>query len=123
MTAFRGRPGINKRPGELAIHSVDHFSLAVPDLAVARTFYTAFGLTTREAGSGLELYATGSDHRWATVIEGASKRLRYLSFGVFEEDFEPMKRKIERAGIELRDAPPNHDSAGIWLEDPFGVLL
>ena len=30
--------------------------------------------------------------------EGPRKKLNFLSFGVFEEDFEPMKRRIEAEG-------------------------
>ena len=36
MTAIHGYIKPSRRPGELGIHSVDHFHFAVPDLAVGR---------------------------------------------------------------------------------------
>ena len=35
----------------LGVHSLDHFALTVPDLEVARDFYSAFGLDVRPAGN------------------------------------------------------------------------
>lgn len=123
MTAITGKIGITKRPGELGIHSMDTFNMVVPDLTVAETFYKSFGLDVREEGNTLGLYTDGSDHRWASVGEGDKKRLRFLSFGVFEEDFEPMKRRIEGYGVRLMDAPAGFDSNGVWFYDHNGVLI
>ena len=39
MTAIHGYIQPSRRPGELGIHSVDHFHFAVPDLTVAQNFY------------------------------------------------------------------------------------
>ena len=44
MTAIQGYIAPNRRPGELGVHSLDHFSLAVPDLKVAHHFYSNCGL-------------------------------------------------------------------------------
>ncbi len=62
-----------KRPGELGVHSVDHFNFVVPDLKQAQTFYTDFGLDVREEGNGLGLYTAGHDHRWGRVGEGGPR--------------------------------------------------
>lgn len=123
MTAITGKVAVVKRPGELGVHSMDTFNMQVPDLKVADDFYRSFGLDVREEGNGLALYTAGSEHRWGTVGEGARKKLNYLSFGVFEEDFEPMKRRIEAEGIRLMDAPRGFDSNGIWFHDHNGVLI
>jgi len=123
MTAISGTVGVTKRPGELGIHSMDTFNMIVPDLRVAEDFYRSFGLDLREEGQGLALYTHGSTHRWASLSEGAAKALNFLSFGVFEEDFEPMKRRIEGAGIRLLDAPKGYDSNGIWFRDHNNVLI
>lgn len=123
MTAITGKIGITKRPGELGIHSMDTFNMVVPDLTVAEKFYQSFGLDVREEGNTLGLYTLGSDHRWASIGEGEKKRLRFLSFGVYEEDFEPMKRRIESYGVRLMDAPVGFDSNGIWFYDHNGVLI
>ncbi len=44
MTAIQGFIGATRRPGELGIHSLDHFNFVVPDLAVAQNFFGEFGL-------------------------------------------------------------------------------
>ena len=124
MTAIGGKVGVVKRPGELGVHSMDTFSMAVPNLTEADKFYRAFGLDVREEGDGIGLYTFGSDHRWATIGEGKSKKMGHLSFGVFEEDFEPMKRRIEAQGVKLKDGPRDIASSnGIWFEDFNGVSI
>ncbi|MGQ3031971.1 MAG: VOC family protein, partial [Ferrovibrionaceae bacterium] len=35
----------------LAVHSLNHFALAVPDLQAAQAFYTNFGLRARTEGN------------------------------------------------------------------------
>lgn len=123
MTAITGKIGVTKRPGELGIHSMDMFNMSIPDLKHAERFYKSFGLDVREEGNSLGLYTFGSRHRWGVISEGRDKRLGYLSFGVFEEDFESMKQRIEHAGIKLLDAPPGFDSNGVWFRDPFDILV
>lgn len=123
MTAITGKVDIVKRPGELGIHSMNAFHMVVPDLKVAETFYKTFGLDVREEGNTLGLYTFGNHHRWASIGEGSRKQLNFLSFAAFEEDFEPMKRRIEAEGIRLMDAPPGFDSNGVWFRDHNGVLI
>lgn len=123
MTAITGKIAITKRAGELGIHSMDAFHMTVPDLQVAESFYKTFGLDVREEGNGLGLYTFGSQQRWASLAEGARKRLNFLSFAVFEEDFAPMKLRIEAAGVRLMDAPRGFDGDGIWFHDHNGVLI
>ncbi|WP_180897388.1 VOC family protein [Martelella soudanensis] len=123
MTAITGKVAITKRPGELGIHSMDTFNMMVPDLKVAEDFYKSFGLDVREEGNNLGLYTFGSNHRWASVGEGVSKKLNFLSFAVFEEDFEPIKQRVEAEGINLMDAPRGFDSNGVWFHDHNGVLI
>ena len=53
MTAIHGFVKANRRPGELGVHSVDHFHFVVPDLVVAHNFYTEFGLDIHGAGDRL----------------------------------------------------------------------
>ena len=50
MTEIQGFIKPTRRPGELGVHSVDRFHFAVPDLAVAKTFYGEFGLDLQEDG-------------------------------------------------------------------------
>lgn len=123
MTAIRGTIGLNKRPGELGVHSLDMFSMTVPDLAVAENFYRHFGLDVREEGNGLGLYTMGNPHRWLSLTEASKKALQGFSFGVFEEDFEPMKRWIEAQGVRLMDPPRGVRSEGVWFRDNNNLLV
>ncbi len=125
MTAITGKVSVTKRPGELGIHSMDTFNMMVPDLKVAEDFYKSFGLDVREEGQGLGIYTFGSDHRWGSLGEGLRKKLNHLSFAVFEEDFDPIRKRIEQNGLRIMDAPRGHgyDSNGFWFQDPFGMNI
>jgi hypothetical protein len=43
--------------------------------------------------------------------------LRYLSFGVFEEDFPRFRERLVRIGIKRLDPPPGYESNGLWFRD------
>lgn len=120
MTAITGYVKPTRREGVLGIHSMDSLHLQVPDLEVARQFYDAFGLDVREEGNTLGLYTEGSDQRWVSLDEGPNKKMSFLSFGVFEDDFEPFRRHIEGQGIKLEDPPPGFDRHGFWFRDHDG---
>ena len=123
MTQIRGFIAPAKRPGELGVHSLDHFCLQVPDIAVAEDFYKAFGLSLSARGNQLSLLTDGSAHPWGVLTEGPHKRLSYISFGAFEEDFEGLRGRLQRLGVKRLDPPPGFDSAGVWFRDPDGTLL
>lgn len=123
MTAIGHKVEIVKRPGELGAHSMDAFNMVVPDLRQAQDFYQYFGLDVREEGNALGVYTFGDAHRWITISENSCKKLNHLTFSVFEEDFEPIKRRAEAAGVKLLDAPRGFDSNGIWFYDHNGVLI
>jgi len=121
MTAIRGfvPPAGNR----LGVHSLDHFVLAVPDLAVAAKFYGSFGLDVREDGNTLALRTFGHDQRWGSVIEGGRKRLHHVSFGCYADDLPKLKARAEANGAEILDPPAGFASNGFWLRDPAGVLV
>ena len=123
MTEIAGYVPPSRRPGELGVHSVDTFHFAVPDLKVAEGFYSAFGLQVREEGNALGLYTEGHPHRWGLVSEGSAKKLGHLSFGAYEEDLEPLRRRLQTLGIRQLDAPEGLESNGVWFRDPQGVLI
>ena len=123
MTSIGGYIERSRRPGELGVHSTDHFGLVVPDLAVAQKFYESFGLDVREESNNIGLYTHGSEHRCAVISEGPAKRLNYLSFGVFEDDFERFKVHTEKLGHRLVDPPRGSNSNGLWLHDHDGLLI
>ena len=114
---------LSRRAPQLGVHSLDHFALTVPDLEEARDFYSAVGLDLRPEGNRLGIHSFGHAHRWGMLIEGRSKRLQHLSFGVFQEDLGPFKQRLEGLRIPLLDPPPGIDSAGLWFRDPDGTLI
>ena len=75
MTAIHGYIQPSRRPGELGIHSVDHFHFAVPDLTVAQNFYGEFGLDVGQRGNRLTLSTFAQPHVWGTIGEGPRKKL------------------------------------------------
>ena len=115
--------GQNRRSAALGVHSLDHFALTVPDLDTARNFYSTFGLDVSPLGNVMSIHASDHPHQWGVLIEGAKKQLHHLAFGVFKEDFDRFKHRIEIRGIQLLDAPPGMESTGIWLRDPDGILI
>lgn len=110
------------RHGGLGVHSLDTFVLEVPDLTVARTFFTHFGLDVRQDGPALTLRTFGNDQIWATLIEGPRRKLKYLSFGAFAEDMPRFRRHLESSGLKLLDPPAGFESNGLWFLGHDGVL-
>ena len=110
-------------PDLLAVHSVDEFVFSVPDIEVARRFYTSFGLDVRDEGSGLALYTDGHVHRWARVFPGQSKRLMWISLGVRAEDVARFERHLDANGIERVKPPVSADANGLWVSGPDGLPI
>lgn len=105
----------------IGIHSLDHFAYDLPDLDEAAQFYTDFGLDVRREGDLLELYTFGNPHCWAKITQGPTKKLRYVSFGAYEQDLPEFERRIEQAGVER--CAPLSDGGGIWFLAPDGLPL
>jgi catechol 2,3-dioxygenase-like lactoylglutathione lyase family enzyme len=106
-----------------SIHSLDRFVLQVPDMEVARAFYTKFGLDVREEGEALTLRTFGSDHIWGSVVEGKAKRTHHLSLGIYADDLPGFRRKLDERGIARIDAPKGHESDGYWFRGFDDVLM
>src|SRR6202167_6770552 len=123
MTAIQGYIGATRRPGELGVHSVDHFHFAVPDLAAAKSFYTEFGLDIKEKGGVLTLNTFDHPHMWGTIGEGSRKKFGYVSFGAFEDDIERFSERLQAMGIKRLDPQPGIDSNGLWFRSPDAVLV
>jgi catechol 2,3-dioxygenase-like lactoylglutathione lyase family enzyme len=111
------------RKDRAGVHSIDHFTLEVPDLEAARAFFTAFGLRITGGASGLELRATASDHCWGRIIHGPHKRLAYLSFNCYANDFESIRAQVQDAGAAKAERHPVGAVEGLWFHDPDGNLL
>jgi len=107
----------------LAVHSVDEFVFSVPALEEARHFYACFGLDVRDEGEALALYTHGHRHRWARIVEGASKRLLWLSLGIHEPDAPLFAQRLADRGIERIAPPAGAGPEGVWIEGPDGLAL
>jgi catechol 2,3-dioxygenase-like lactoylglutathione lyase family enzyme len=112
MTQIKGFVEATRRPGVLGVHSLDHFSLTVPDLAPAKLFYESFGLDVRREGNGLALYTAGHPHCWGLLSEGPKKKLHYLSFGAFEDDLPRFRERLAELNIERLPPPPASKATG-----------
>jgi catechol 2,3-dioxygenase len=123
MTAIHGYIQPSRRPGELGVHSVDHFHFAVPDLSVAQNFYSEFGLDVGHRGDRLTLGTFAQPHTWGTIGEGPRKKLGYVSFGAFEDDIDRFAQRLQEMGITRLDPPPGIESNGLWFRDHNGVLV
>jgi catechol 2,3-dioxygenase-like lactoylglutathione lyase family enzyme len=123
MTTIRSLTQPSVHEGEVGVHSLDQFVLAVPDLKLAERFYSDFGLEVRNARHGLELFSVGGDHCWGRMVEGPSKRLHHLSFGCYSEDLPYFQERMEENGVEILDAPLGLESNGLWCRDPAGLLI
>ena len=69
MTQIKSHIGPTRRPGELGVHSIDHFNLVVPSLKDAERFYSSFGLDVRAEGDTLSVMTYGAAHRWALLLK------------------------------------------------------
>ena len=113
----------SRRANALGVHSLDHFSLVVPDLEEARRYYTSFGLDVREHGAALHIHTYGHPHRWGVLTEGPLKALQHLSFGIFADDVERFRVHLEECGVARVDPPVGISSNGFWFRDPDGSLV
>jgi catechol 2,3-dioxygenase-like lactoylglutathione lyase family enzyme len=108
-----------KRAGALGVHSIDHFAVQVPDVAVARAFYEAFGLDVKDEDDGLALYARGNAHCWARFTKGPVKQLSHLCFGIYAEDEAALAARLDSNGVKRIDGV----GEGIWIEGFDGLPI
>jgi len=113
---------VPRRDGAPAVHSLHRFVFTVPDLDAAEAFYSDFGLDARRTGTRVDLRTFGSDHRWGTIHERAGpKRLQYVSFGAFQDDYGRIVERLKTLGIKATAAHPLADEEGTWFVDPEGT--
>ncbi|MES2360592.1 MAG: VOC family protein [Pseudomonadota bacterium] len=106
------------------VHSLDSFVFTVPDLDEAGRFYDAFGLEPRRSGGRLDLHTAGHPQVWGSLYQAAgNKRLQYLRFGCFAEDFEAIAARLEGLGIARCEPHPLGDAGGIWVMHPDGFAV
>ncbi|WP_328806114.1 VOC family protein [Paraburkholderia solitsugae] len=113
-----------RRHDRLGIHSLDHFCFSVPDLGVAKQFYTAFGLDVRDVDGALHLYTFGHPHCWAIVRTGAAqKQIQYLSFGAYGDEMDAFRVRLRDENVELLRSGEHVTDEGLWFHDCDGRLV
>ena len=114
----------SRRNGEPAVHSLHRFVFSVPDLSAAVDFFTAFGLDVRRMGGRADLRTYGNAHRWGEIFQGhGAKRLEYISFGAYPQDYDQIIARLKSQGIELVSPHRMADKPGTWFVDPDGTLV
>lgn len=113
-------------PGEsrYGVHSIDHFALEVPALGKAEEFFTLFGLEVSQEANRLALMTVGDPLPWSYIYKGPTKRLAYLSFNCFPEEYEGLAAQIKAArGVTPAEGVSYVSPEGFWFRDPDGNLM
>ena len=106
MTANPGFREADRRPGELGVHSLDHFHFVVPGSGRRRRLSTdEFGLAVGEAAPPRARRA-GPAARLGHDRRGPRKKHQYVSFGVFEDDLDRFAERLQ----DHRRQPPRSAS-------------
>ena len=106
----------------MTIRNLQHFSMTVPDLEIARVFYQDFGLHTFYRDGTLVCRCFGRDQDQIILTQGPRKRLSYVSYGTDSESLVGVRQRLEQNGIALLDAPANVPGDGLWFRDFDGML-
>lgn len=112
---------MERAPGVLAVHSLDHFALTVPDVAEAKQFYELFGLRTSEHSSVLEVSARNG--LAAQIFENGVRRLHHLTFGIFADDAPGFSKHLERERVQRVNPPSALAKSSSWFRDPDENVL
>src|SRR5204862_4824113 len=69
------------------------------------------------------IYTADHPHRWGSVMEGPRKKLGFMSFGAFEDDFARFRERLESLRVARIDPPAGAESNGLWFGDPDGTPI
>ena len=94
----------------MAVRSLLHYALEVPDQTVGEKFYRSFGLVD-EAGRD------GAVHLRPAPLARETVRL-YPG-----DDYQATMASIRRAGVREVDPPRGAPDGGVWVRDPDDNLL
>jgi catechol 2,3-dioxygenase-like lactoylglutathione lyase family enzyme len=120
MAIMNQHPAL-RRAGVTGVHSVNRFVFTVPDLGEAERFYSTFGLDVRRGNGRLDLHTHGHPHCWGSIYaNGKPKKLQYVSFGIFPEDFDAFSVRLQKLGSRCEPHPLS-DGSGLWVRDPDGI--
>src|SRR5262245_31129107 len=89
-----------RRPGVLGVHSIDRFVFTVAERDAAETLSRAFALDVRRSAQPLDLHTFGQPQRWGWLFAaGTTKKLQYLSLGIFADDAPAFRDRIAKLGV------------------------
>lgn len=109
---------------DIRVHSLAGYGLEVPDIDVARHFYTSFGLAQQ---TGLDHLALGCfDQTTPNVLifqgaTGSTKRLHHISFFVQAADLPLFEERLHRLHVSTTAPAFANIRPGIWFQDPWGT--
>ena len=96
--------------------------LEVPDVEVARKFYTTFGLQGEMRGETLMLRSPGRKNEEIVVVKGGTKRLNHISFYIDPATQGAFADHLRKTGMKVQDTPPAGGAReGLWCQDPWGT--
>jgi catechol 2,3-dioxygenase len=108
----------------MAVRSLLHYALEVPDQTVGEKFYRSFGLVDQDGRDGaVRLRPAPLARESVLLYPGPRKRLHHLAFGAPADDYQATLESIRRAGVSHVDPPAGTPDGGLWLRDPDGNLL
>lgn len=107
----------------MAIRSLQHIALAVPDPLKGRTFYTDFGMQARTEARQIVMRCRGRDQDQVILLESKQRHMHHLCFGASAAAIKEITRRLEQHGHKLVDAPREAPAEGIWFHDPDGLLI
>ena len=106
----------------MAVTGVLSFALEVPDVSVGVKFYSDAGLVAETDGQIARLHCPGQDRDPIVLFGGAvAKRLHHIALRV--DSLTGMADAVVRAGGKIVAAPAGFSEAGLWLNDPHGMLV
>jgi len=108
-----------------SVHSINRAVMTVPSLIEAESFFVAFGLNCRRTSdTRLDVGTFDTDHAWLTILPGNAKKLEYMSFSMYESDYQ-----VFLEGLTCNTCEPHPaaglagEAGGIWLEAPDGLAV
>lgn len=106
----------------MAVIGLQSVTLEVPEIEPGLRFYTDAGLVATVAGNIASLRCEGQAGECLVLKGGyAKKRLHHITLRA--EDIDEMAATVTAAGGTVVAAPDGHADAGLWVEDPHGMLI
>lgn len=109
------------------VQSLAGYGFEVPDVEVARRFYSAFGLQAKIHGVPSGALALGcADIAAPSVLvlpgaPGSIKRLHHVSFFVQAGDLPRFEERLKAMGTPASTPPFASLRPGLWFQDPWGT--